>query len=97
MNGIRLGELDSSDMLDVLHYFFEEDTNFVSKEHAVYTDARRKKLYEVLYETEYGFGMSEKDGANSYVDGGTKPYIPPTEFDADSGLPFSDFLDAPLN
>ena len=101
VQGIHLADMEASDMLDVLHYYFEEDTNFITQEHAMYTDTRRKSLYKVFYETEYKYGASTGESVKTYTsDTGdeytSKSYVPPTEFNPESSLPFGDVLDAPL-
>lgn len=53
MNGIDLKELDASDMLDVIHYFFEEDLNYSSKEQMDSVEAIRKIVYEEFYLTKF--------------------------------------------
>jgi len=53
-----------------------------------------------LYETPYNYALkpSRNRGVEtaSYDDGVVKPYIPPTDFDSDSPMPFGDILDAPI-
>lgn len=70
MNGIKLEELDSPQMVDVLHYLFEEDLTAPSKE---FMDARtevRKIIYGEMYETEYLFGLSDKSSSKNYTASG---------------------------
>lgn len=101
MSGIRLEELEASEFLDVVHYFFEEDSSFSTPEEAVATTKMRKKFYELFYEKEYIYGISDeelKKYESSGVDeDGVKPYIPPTEFNPESASPFGAVLDAPIN
>lgn len=87
-------------MLDVIHYLYEEDSHFSTVEEARWVDIKRKHIYKELYNEDYKY-FSTKEGAsensdNSDVDA-VKPYIPPTEFDADSPNPFGAVLDAPAN
>jgi len=101
VQGIHLAEMEASDMLDVLHYYFEEDTTYITQEHALYTDTRRKSLYRLFYETEYKYGSVSEGSTKSYTtDSGeeftSKSYVPPTEFNPESGKPFGEILDAPL-
>lgn len=89
-------------MLDVLHYYFEEDTTYITQEHAMYRDSRRKSLYKMFYETNYKYGSTGETTTKKYMsDTGeeftSKSYVPPTEFDPDSSLPFGEVLDAPLS
>jgi hypothetical protein len=114
VNGIRLGELDAPDMVDIIHFFFEEDSfRYESGEQAEAVSKGRAELYK-MYGTTYTYGVSGKRGntTRKYVgkDSGfdfednpfddvpkpVKPYIPPTQFDPDSGLAIDGALDAPL-
>jgi hypothetical protein len=100
--------MDLSDMLDVIHYFYEEDMNYSTLEQLQMTDTRRISIFEGLYGTPYLYSSkNSKDGSDSDfgninqfnpAGGGseTKPYIPPTEFDPDSFNPFGQVLDAPI-
>ena len=58
--GIRLGELDASDMLDILHFFFEEDNHYVSGESAKSRDELRKNMYRTMYNREYKYAHKEQ-------------------------------------
>ena len=113
MNGLQLTSMEASDMLDVIHYLFEEDMRFSSGEQADAVGKSREILYRQLYDIDYifaGSNRSSKAGSKTSFDDFdniqpfdpkkkvTKPYIPPTEFDPDSGLPMSGngLLEAPL-
>lgn len=61
MSGLRLTEMDAEDMLDVLHFFFESETAFVSPEQASEMTRIRKRLYEGLYERKYKYGQAVTD------------------------------------
>lgn len=104
-------------MLDILHFYFEEDLRFSTGEEAEAVTETRRVIYSSLYGTTYKYGM-QKSSKNTYSDGSslpddgyfgndiqpfdpsennvTKPFIPATNFDADSPLPFGRDLDAPL-
>jgi hypothetical protein len=101
--------MDMSDMLDVLHYYMETDFRVSSAEQAEARDKARSIIYKSLYNKEYRFGKSDKgysyptaSGSESNFDDGdplkgpTKSYVPPTDFNENSGKPFGDILDAPL-
>jgi hypothetical protein len=95
--------MEASDMLDVIHYLFEEDLRYSSGEQADAVGKTREIVYKQLYDVDYIFRTSAT--GNRYASGSgsfnsfddlkpfdprnsvTKPYIPPTEFDPDSGLP----------
>ena len=88
-----------SQMLDVIHYFFEEDSRYASAEEAESLSQTRTTLYAVLYGTTYKYPIKINKTDASGISGsasGTKPYIPPTQVDVDSPLPFGDALDSPL-
>jgi hypothetical protein len=107
--------MEASDMLDVLHYFFEEDIKTVSTgEQSESIDSMRTNLYQ-LYDQTYRYGAkkgnSTSTGGRAYVTGDyefpndvpfdpsaqeTKPFVPATEFDPESSMPFGGLLDAPL-
>ena len=114
MSGLQLASMEASDMLDVIHYLFEEDMRFSSGEQAEAVGKSREILYKQLYDVEYIFSAASKssrsDGRQSFDDFDnlepfdpkkkvTKPYIPPTQFDPDSGLPMTGngLLESPLN
>ena len=82
-------------MLDVIHFFFEEDYRFVSQEHAVISSRARTKLYKVLYDKTYSYGVAEDDDFDS-SNTGVKPYMEPTDFDPESSTPFGQTLDQPF-
>lgn len=58
MNGLRIEELDSRDMLDVLHYFFEEDMYYSSAEQAEGRDRARQQIYSQFYGSEYPYAIT---------------------------------------
>lgn len=114
MSGLQLSSMEASQMLDVIHYLFEEDMRYSSGEQAEAVGKSREILYRQLYDVEYMFAGSSRSsstrGNNSFDNFDnlqpfdpkkkvTKPYIPPTRFDPDSGLPMSGngLLEAPLN
>lgn len=112
MNGLKLAEMDSVEMIDVLHYYFEEDLNNVSHEQIEAKSQSRSVIYRTLYGTKYKYGTSESNknyqtSANGFSEGDlkefdplndvTKPYVPPTDFNEGSPLPFGEVLDAPLS
>ena len=61
MSGLRLGEMDSAEMLDVIHVIFEEDyTNATSGEQVDAKNNVRKIIYREFYEKSYNHGSSNK-------------------------------------
>ena len=98
-----------SDMLDVLHYYMEEDYNVSSQEQIDARSDVRKAIYRHMYNKEYKFPAGKNNsrvtagGLNlddvvpvDPMEGPTKSYVPPTDFNPDSQKPFGDVLDAPL-
>jgi hypothetical protein len=101
--------MDMSDMLDVLHYYMEDDFRVSSAEQAEARDKARGVIYTSLYKKTYKFKNSEETysqvTASGYdesvsdedpLKGPTKSYIPPTDFNENSKNPFGDILDSPL-
>jgi hypothetical protein len=110
-----------SDMLDVLHFFFEEDfIHITTGEQAEARDKSRSMLYGQLYHREYKYAAptTGRTAASPGISGPldedleiediptpidpfqrsreTKPYIPPTQVNENSRLPFGAALDEPL-
>jgi hypothetical protein len=91
-----------ADMVDVIHYLFEEDSRYRSQEEVESVSAVRTQVYESLYGTTYLYKVNKKSGTSNSASSGVsdldeiKPYIPPTEFDPNSVNPFGSALEAPL-
>lgn len=104
-------------MLDVLHYYFEEDTFYPTPQHQEARSATREHVYGVLYGTSYVYALKKQKPGEfidyslpeydpeddvapinqfSVRDTPAKPFVPATEFNEDSVLPFGNNLDAPL-
>lgn len=112
MNGLRLADMDASDMLDVLHFYFEEDLRYNNAEEADAVSSVRVSLYRTMYETEYKYKVSSKksgQGRNSYASGtdfdDLAPFDPETAVSKPyvpptqfdaSGVDSSGVLDGPL-
>jgi len=68
MSGIRLGNMKASDMLDVLHYLFEEDNSYSSEEQMKSKLHLRETLYENLYHRTYKYKLKNSGTTSrSYV------------------------------
>lgn len=112
--GIVLEDLDSSDMLDVIHYLFEEDSLGPSGEFLEARSSARESIYSMIYGAKYKYSIKSSNTSsqydrNSFMANGdditpfdpesasfeTKPYIPPSDFDPDSYLPFGGSLEPP--
>jgi hypothetical protein len=97
-------------MLDVIHYFFEEDLRVESKEALEAISKTREQIYNTLYNRTYksavassgtGYNVSDASGQNATAFSTpsadtVKPFVPATQFDPDSSLPFGEKLDSPL-
>lgn len=91
--------MDAADMLDVIHYFFDEDFRYGSAESAHMHGKVRQHIYKELYGVKYMYALGSSEDASSIRSSdGTevKPYIPPTEFDSETGIPLDGILDNPL-
>jgi hypothetical protein len=87
--------MEASDMLDVVHYFLDEDMRYSTLEELKIHGHVRKTIFGDFYGTEYRYAMSD-DSSESSDSEFVKPYIPPTEVDPDSHVPFGSALDSPL-
>jgi hypothetical protein len=66
VNGLRLAEMEVSEMLDVIHYFFEEDYRYTSTEQANFKDSFRETIYKSLYEIDYEYKSNNDEDRRSY-------------------------------
>ena len=67
MSGLNIQEMEASDMLDVLHYFFEEDFRYATYEEARYKDEMRKHLYSNMYERSYDYVQTSPETDDDYT------------------------------
>ena len=99
------------DLLDALHYMFEEDLAPSSGEQQEAREHTRTKIYVDLYgkksyswvskkspETTAGIPAQDFPAAVAEEDAKLRhyDYIPPTDMKASAAKPFGDVLDAPL-
>jgi hypothetical protein len=61
VNGLQLASMEFSDMLDVLHYFLEDDMNYSTAEQAEARDKTRSSIYSDLYHSEYKYASRKSD------------------------------------
>jgi hypothetical protein len=100
MSGLHLASMEASDLLDVLHYLFEEDLRVSSGEEAKAVEESRKLIYGNLYNRPYKYARTQSNSTSTggdsfddfapitpYTPSKPKPYIPPTDFDPNSGIP----------
>lgn len=65
MHGVWLKELSSTDMLDVLHYMFEDDAlSSPSGEHLEAKEKVRISLYKELYNRDYKYASAASRGGD---------------------------------
>ena len=55
VSGLQLASMEACDMLDVLHYFLEEDFRYSGEYEPIYKDNFRKNIYDSLYGSEYKY------------------------------------------
>jgi hypothetical protein len=58
--------MEASDMLDVLHYFFEEDLFYSSAEQAEGRDRSRIAIYEDFYKSSYAYSTQSASSASGF-------------------------------
>ncbi len=101
-----------SDMLDVMHFYMEEDFSRSSTaEQSEAKDKARELIYSSLYNQKYTLARKNKDYQTANSSGEfyedeivpvdplkepTKSYFPSTDFNPESPKPFGDLLDAPI-
>lgn len=88
-------------MLDVTHFFFEEDYRYRSQEEVQAVSAIRTQVYESLYGVSYPYKVNSSSTTRSDSSEvgdveSVKPYIPPTDFDPESSNPFGRTLEPPI-
>ena len=103
MSNVDLLSLDASDMLDVIHYIFEEDIAVSSEEEEQFKSATREALYDVFYGKKYKYKV-KKSSANTVFGADGEIYddltpFDPTEKSQDTQNPtsFGVGIDGPLN
>lgn len=57
--------MEAQDMLDVLHYFFEEDMFYSSAEQAEGRDRARQQIYQQFYQSEYPYAVNVGSSYNA--------------------------------
>lgn len=55
--GIRLSGMEASDMVDIIHYYFEEDMNYSTAEQSEARTKTRENLYSKLYNRHYKYSQ----------------------------------------
>jgi hypothetical protein len=90
--------MEASDMLDVLHYFMDEDMRYTGSDEFNFHSVVRKVMFTDLYGIPYKYGSKTDSSSSTEIEDplAVKPYIPPTEFNGNSANPFGSVLDAPI-
>ena len=65
-NGVNLKELDAKDMIDVLHFYFEEDLMADSKEEIESKNRIRSLIYREMYFKAYKYGNTSPGESYNY-------------------------------
>jgi hypothetical protein len=58
VSGLQLASMEFDDMLDVLHFFFEDDMDFSTAEQAEARDKTRSSVYQNLYNRTYKYART---------------------------------------
>jgi len=67
MSGLRLKEMEASEMLDVIHFFFEEDHSVSGEPELYIRSGTRSNMYKLLYGREYKHAVKEKHEDTSHA------------------------------
>lgn len=67
-NNLSLGEMRCADMLNVLHYYFEDDHSYDTAEAALRVSAMRETVYENLYGVKYQYALKDPGSGSASVD-----------------------------
>lgn len=77
--------MEARDMLDVIHYFFEEDMFYSSAEQAEGRDRSRQQIYSQFYDSEYPYAVA---GASANAAGTTTRNFDVAEQEEEAVVPF---------
>jgi hypothetical protein len=97
VNGLQLASMEVDDMLDVIHYFMEEDFNVTSAEQSEAREKSRTILYKSLYNKDYRFSSNKKTFSTVDASGHTNSFeeelvpVDPTAGPTKSYVPPTDF------
>ena len=83
MSGLDLAEMSSTNMVDVIHYFFETDLTSDNPEYAEVKSDVRSMIYRDLYDTEYIYGVKKSQRTSTAAS--DQPFSnTPAQFDPDT-------------
>jgi hypothetical protein len=103
MSNVDLLSLDASDMLDVIHYMFEEDVIVSSEEEEQFKSATREALYDVFYGKTYKYKIKKSSantvfGADGEIYDDLRPFDPINNSQGNENpTSFGVGIDGPLN
>jgi hypothetical protein len=93
VNGLKLSSMEASDMLDVIHYYFECDLDLSTAEQAKSRDSTRELIYSDMYGRPYkyanGSGNSIQPGSKIYDEGSAGDYSDGIDADDEDIKPFN--------
>lgn len=61
MSGLNLAGMEASDMLDVIHYFYDDDNRYNGYDEAKIVSGFRDAVYSIMYKKDYLFKMDDSD------------------------------------
>lgn len=100
MAQLQLSSMEASDMLDVLHFYFEEDNSYPSEEQLASTSSVRTAVYETWYDRPYKYKYTPKKKSTTAGENGPEYSESPTQdfgdVDADGDvIPFNPKAEKP--
>lgn len=69
MNGVKLSSMEMSDMLDVIHYIFEEDLYMSTAEEVDVKSKVRAHIYKSFYNKSYKYTSNSSSSTNKFANG----------------------------
>jgi hypothetical protein len=61
VSGLNLASMEASDMLDVIHYFYDDDNRYNGYDEAKIVSGFRDAVYRIMYKTDYSFKMDDDE------------------------------------
>ena len=61
MSQVKLAEMDAADMLDVIHFLYEEDMAYSTREEQQYADHRRVAIWNSMYKMPYKYSATQEN------------------------------------
>lgn len=76
MSGLQLSSMDCSDMLDVLHYMFEEDMFVGSPAEVESKSKTRETIYRLFYNKKYEYAVTTGKSNDYSLEGADGSFYP---------------------